>query len=225
MRVMSIVQKMEKPAPKRLRRTSEEARAGALVSARKLLLDHGPDAITLQSVATDLGMSHTNLIHHFGSAAGLQTALMREMVSELTNTIEQAVIRLRAGEGSMRDFVDIVFDVFDSGGAAQLAAWIVMSGESDRLAPVGEVVRNYLQNVERGVEAEGGVLHERVTSATLLVTLAAFGDALIGENLRGMVGREPRAMRTIVGKLLPYILVPGLDQKVAPQCPAKPVET
>lgn len=225
MRVMSIVQKMEKPAPKRLRRTSEEARAGALVSARKLLLDRGPDAITLQSVATDLGMSHTNLIHHFGSAAGLQTALMREMVSELTNTIEQAVIRLRAGEGSMRDFVDIVFDVFDSGGAAQLAAWIVMSGEADRLAPVGEVVRNYLQNVERGVEAEGGALHERVTSATLLVTLAAFGDALIGENLRGMVGREPRAMRTIVGKLLPYILVPGLDQKGVPQCPAKPVET
>lgn len=216
MRVMSIVQKMEKSAPKRLRRTSEEARAGALVSARKLLLDRGPDAITLQSVATDLGMSHTNLIHHFGSAAGLQTALMREMVSELTNTIEQAVIRLRAGEGSMRDFVDIVFDVFDSGGAAQLAAWIVMSGESDRLAPVGEVVRNYLQNVERGVEAEGGALHERVTSATLLVTLAAFGDALIGENLRGMVGREPRAMRTIVGKLLPYILVPGLDQKGPP---------
>lgn len=216
MRVMSIVQKMEKPAPKRLRRTSEEARAGALVSARKLLLDRGPDAITLQSVATDLGMSHTNLIHHFGSAAGLQTALMREMVSELTNTIEQAVIRLRAGEGSMRDFVDIVFDVFDSGGAAQLAAWIVMSGESDRLAPVGEVVRNYLQNVERGVEAEGGALHERVTSATLLVTLAAFGDALIGENLRGMVGREPTAMRTIVGKLLPYILVPGLDQKGVP---------
>src|SRR5688500_18127244 len=109
---MSIVQKMEKSAPKRLRRTSEEARAGALVSARKLLLAKGPDAITLQSVATDLGMSHTNLIHHFGSAAGLQTALMREMVSELTNTIEQAVIRLRAGEGSMRDFVDIVFDVF-----------------------------------------------------------------------------------------------------------------
>jgi AcrR family transcriptional regulator len=210
---MSTVQKMEKSAPKRLRRTSEEARAGALVSARKLLLADGPDAITLQSVATDLGMSHTNLIHHFGSAAGLQTALMREMVSELTNTIEQAVIRLRAGEGSMRDFVDIVFDVFDSGGAGQLAAWIVMSGESDRLAPVGEVVRNYLQNVERGVDDEGGNLHERITSATLLVTLAAFGDALIGETLRSMVGREPKAMRTIVGNLLPYILVPGLEQK------------
>lgn len=215
MRVMSIVQKIEKLPPKRLRRTSEEARAGALVSARKLLLASGPDAITLQSVAADVGMSHTNLIHHFGSAAGLQTALMREMVSELTNTIEQAVIRLRAGEGSMRDFVDIVFDVFDSGGAAQLAAWIVMSGESERLAPVGEVVRSYVQNVERGVDNEGGQLHERITSATLLVTLAAFGDALIGENLRGMVGREPRAVRTIVGKLLPYILVPGLDQKPA----------
>lgn len=205
---MSIVQKAEKTAPKRLRRTSEEARALALVSARKLLLVEGPDAITLQAVATDLGMSHTNLIHHFGSAAGLQTALMREMVSELTATIEQAVIRLRAGQGDMRDFVDIVFDAFDSGGAGQLAAWIVLSGESDRLAPVGEVVRNYVQNVERGAEHIDGDIHARVTSATLLVTMAAFGDAVIGDNLRSMVGRERDAVRKIIGDLLPYVLIP-----------------
>jgi AcrR family transcriptional regulator len=206
---MSIVPKAEKNTPKRLRRTSEEARTLALVSARKLLLVEGPDAITQQAVAADLGMSHTNLIHHFGSAAGLQTALMRDMVSELTATIEQAVIRLRAGQGDMRDFVDIVFDAFDSGGAGQLAAWIVLSGESDRLAPVGEVVRNYVQNVERGAEHIGGDIHGRVTSATLLVTMAAFGDAVIGDNLRSMVGRERNAVRKIIGDLLPYILIPA----------------
>ena len=69
---------------RRVRRTPEEARTLALASARRLLLADGPDAITLQSVATDLGMSHTNLIHHFGSAAGLQSELMRQMMSELT---------------------------------------------------------------------------------------------------------------------------------------------
>lgn len=206
---MSIVQKRHKDAPKRLRRTSEEARTLALVSARKLLLAQGPDAITLQGVATDLGMSHTNLIHHFGSAAGLQTALMGEMVAELTATIEQAVIRLRAGHGDVRDFVDIVFDAYDSGGAGQLAAWIVLSGAGDRLAPVGEVVRTCLQNVERGAENPSEGLHARVTAATLLVTIAAFGDAVIGNNLRSMVGRERSAVRKIIADLLPHILAPA----------------
>jgi len=171
-----------------------------------MLLADGPDAITLQSVATDLGMSHTNLIHHFGSAAGLQSELMRQMMSELTAAIESAVMRLRAGKGEFRDFVDIVFDAFDRGGAGRLAAWIVLSGEATRLAPVGEVVRDYIDSVERGADAGAQDVHQRVTSATLFVTMAALGDAIIGNHLRRMVGRERDAVRKIIGRLLPVVL-------------------
>jgi TetR/AcrR family transcriptional regulator, repressor for neighboring sulfatase len=195
-------------AARRVRRTPEEARTLALASARRLLLAEGPDAITLQSVATDLGMSHTNLIHHFGSAAGLQSELMRQMMSELTAAIESAVMRLRAGKGEFRDFVDIVFDVFDRGGAGRLAAWIVLSGEASRLAPVGEVVRDSIDSVERGADPGAGPqdVHQRITSATLLVTMAALGDAIIGNQLRRMVGRERDAVRSIIGRLLPVVL-------------------
>jgi AcrR family transcriptional regulator len=191
---------------RRVRRTPEEARTLALASARRLLLAEGPDAITLQSVATDLGMSHTNLIHHFGSAAGLQSELMRQMMSELTAAIESAVMRLRAGKGEFRDFVDIVFDAFDRGGAGRLAAWIVLSGEATRLAPVGEVVRDYIDSVERSADPGVQDVHERVTSATLFVTMAALGDAIIGNHLRRMVGRERDAVRRIIGRLLPVVL-------------------
>ncbi|HET9447477.1 MAG TPA: TetR family transcriptional regulator [Steroidobacteraceae bacterium] len=191
---------------RRVRRTPEEARTLALASARRLLLAEGPDAITLQSVATDLGMSHTNLIHHFGSAAGLQSELMRQMMSELTAAIESAVMRLRAGKGEFRDFVDIVFDAFDRGGAGRLAAWIVLSGESTRLAPIGEVVRDYIDSVERSADPAVQDVHERVTSATLFVTMAALGDAIIGNPLRRMVGRERDAVRKIIGRLLPVVL-------------------
>jgi AcrR family transcriptional regulator len=191
---------------RRVRRTPEEARTLALASARRMLLADGPDAITLQSVATDLGMSHTNLIHHFGSAAGLQSELMRQMMSELTAAIESAVMRLRAGKGEFRDFVDIVFDAFDRGGAGRLAAWIVLSGEATRLAPVGEVVRDYIDSVERGADAGSQDVHQRVTSATLFVTMAALGDAIIGNHLRRMVGRERDAVRKIIGRLLPVVL-------------------
>lgn len=195
------------PVP-RVRRTPEQARTLALASARRLLLAQGPDAITLQAVASDLGMSHTNLIHHFGSAAGLQTQLMREMVSELTTTIESAVMRLRAGKGEVKDFVDIVFNAFDQGGAARLAAWMVLSGEPMNLAPIDEVVRDYIDSVERGADGRGGVaaVHERITSATLFVTVAALGDAIIGNELRKMVGREREVVRKLVGALLPLVL-------------------
>jgi AcrR family transcriptional regulator len=191
-----------------VRRTPEEARTLALASARRLLLAAGPDAITLQAVATDLGMSHTNMIHHFGSAAGLQSQLMRQMMSELTAAIESAVMRLRAGKGEVRDFVDIVFDAFDRGGAGRLAAWIILSGESNRLAAVGEVVRDYIDSVERGADpaAGHGDVHERVTSATLFVTMAALGDAILGNQMRRMVGRERDAVRKIIGGLLPLVI-------------------
>jgi AcrR family transcriptional regulator len=209
---MSIVIRQKKPAKsanvRRVRRTPEEARTLALASARRLLLADGPTAITLQSVATDLGMSHTNLIHHFGSAAGLQSELMRQMMSELTAAIESAVMRLRAGKGEMRDFVDIVFDAFDRGGAGRLAAWIILSGEASRLTPVGEVVRDYIDSVERSADAAAGAesVHRRVTSATLFVTMAALGDAIIGNHLRKMVGREREAVRDIIAALLPIVL-------------------
>lgn len=210
--------KTQKTAPRRptvkssvprIRRTPEEARTLALASARRLLLAEGPNAITLQAVAADLGMTHTNLIHHFGSAAGLQSELMRQMVSELTATIESAVMRLRAGKGEVKDFVDIVFDAFDQGGAARLAAWMVLSGESMHLAPIGEVVRDHIDSVERGADANDSAnIHERITSATLFVAVAALGDAIIGNQLRKMVGRERDAVRKLIGSLLPLVLDP-----------------
>ena len=185
----------------------------ALASARRLLLAEGPNAITLQSVAADLGMSHTNLIHHFGSAGGLQSELMRQMVSELTATIESAVMRLRAGKGEVKDFVDIVFDAFDQGGAARLAAWMVLSGESMHLEPIEEVVRDHIDSVERGADANRAVgIHERITLATLFVAVAALGDAIIGNQLRKMVGREREAVRMLIGSLLPLVLDPPRDQ-------------
>jgi hypothetical protein len=115
-------------------------------------------------------------------------------------------MRLRAGKGEVRDFVDIVFDAFDRGGAGRLAAWIILSGESHRLAAVGEVVRDYIDSVERGAEPGAGDVHERVTSATLFVTMAALGDAIIGNQMRRMVGRERDAVRKIIGALLPLVI-------------------
>ena len=188
------------PQVRRLRRQPDEVRSAALESARKLLLTRGPDAITLKAVADDLGMTHTNLIHHFGSAEGLQSTLMREMVSNLTNTMEGAVARYRSGAGDVREFVDIVFDAFDKSGAGRLIAWLMVSGNATLIAPVGEVVRTYLAHIEQGAHVDptqAADLHRRFTTSMLFMVITAFGDAIIGDEMGKMLGRERDAVRDI----------------------------
>ncbi len=210
---MSIMNKNKSAArtskkPPRQRRQADEVRLTALESARKLLLEEGPDAITLKNVARDLKMTHTNLIHHFGSAGELQSALMRDMVRNLTDTMEAAISRFRAGAADVREFVDIVFDAFDKGGAGRLAAWLMVSGNGKLLAPVGQVVRDYIANVEEGSQvspAEAEEMHRRFTATTLFVVTNAFGDAIIGDALSKMVDRERETVRNMLDELLPQI--------------------
>ena len=51
---------------KRLR--PDESRDRALEAARQILLDEGPQAVTLKAVASRIGRTHANILHHFGSA-------------------------------------------------------------------------------------------------------------------------------------------------------------
>src|SRR5690349_12617608 len=95
------------------RRLSPEAsRSAALEAARELLIEAGPQAVTLKAVAARMGRTHANLLHHFGSAAGLQKALSETMAERITRRIGEAVLKVRAGQGSRRDVVDLTFDAF-----------------------------------------------------------------------------------------------------------------
>src|SRR5687767_13509177 len=60
---MSIKLKLRKRLP------PDESRAAALEAARNLLLEAGPQAVTLKAVSARIGRTHANLLHHFGSAA------------------------------------------------------------------------------------------------------------------------------------------------------------
>src|SRR3954470_8925026 len=55
----------------RSRMPSEESRAAAMDAARALLIEAGPQAVTLKAVGARIGRTHANLLHHFGFAAGL----------------------------------------------------------------------------------------------------------------------------------------------------------
>lgn len=190
----------------RRRRSPDEARAQALASARRLLIERGPTSVSLNAVARDIGVTHGALIHHFGSAAELQSALMGGMVRDLTAALQVAVMRVRADDAAPRTLVDIVFDAFGEGGAGPLAAWIALWNRYEHLEPVREAVSELIAALDQTVRAAGAESPRHVPSALLLLTLCAFGEAMIGEPLRTMLGRDPEDARRIVAGLLPALI-------------------
>ena len=85
---MSIVRKRLSP---------EESRDAAIEAARALLVEAGPQAVTLKAVAARIGRTHANLLHHFGSAADLQKALITHLADAITAEIGAAAKRARLG--------------------------------------------------------------------------------------------------------------------------------
>src|SRR5690606_25333496 len=107
-----------------------------LAAARQLLLQGGPAEVTLAKIGKAIGMSHANVLHHFGSAAQLQAALMESMINDLTVALNDVVTLLKSDAAAPRTVTDMVFDAFDKGGAGPLAAWIILSGDVQHLEPV-----------------------------------------------------------------------------------------
>jgi AcrR family transcriptional regulator len=159
----------------RERLTSLESRTAALEAARLLLITEGPQAVTLKAVGAKIGKTHANLLHHFGSAAGLQSDLAKLIGDRVTSGIADAVQRARQGQTDPREVVDRVFDAFDREGAGALAAWMILSGNRDALDPILESIHQLVHELGEG--PEGRPPHE----TTLWLILAALGDSLLGE--------------------------------------------
>jgi len=158
----------------RKRLNPEESRSVALEAARRILLADGPQAVTLKAVAAEIGRTHANLLHHFGSAAGLQSELARSIAERVTERIAPAVERARAGETDARDIVDMTFDAFGREGAGALAAWMILSGDREALNPILDSLRSLVAQLSVGHEAH------HVAETTLFLVLGALGDSLLG---------------------------------------------
>lgn len=193
------------PRVRRRKRQGGVAREEGLVAARKLLLERGPTGVTLANVGDAIGMSHANVLYHFGSAADLQSALMGSMIRDLTDALDGAVERIKTDGAAPRVIVDQVFDAFGEGGAGQLAAWIALSRDFSHLEPVREAVNSLVVAFRDKFLDEDA--DPRVRSAVLMIAVCAFGDAVIGPQLRDMLGQDDDAMRSLAAKLLPMFVI------------------
>lgn len=185
----------------RKRLTPEESRNSALVAARTLLIEAGPQAVTLKAVAGRIGRTHANLLHHFGSASGLQKALAEHLARSVCQTIIDAVRASRAGLASARAVVDLAFDAFDREGAGALTSWMLLTGNEDALDPIIGTIHDLVDELSAG-EPEELECKQRIERDTLTLVLMALGDALIGGALAKSLGLPRDAARERASELL-----------------------
>nr|WP_294170876.1 TetR family transcriptional regulator [uncultured Sphingomonas sp.] len=162
-----------------------------MTAARELLMDEGAAAVTLQAVARKVGRTHANLLHHFGSAAGLQRALAEDIARTVSTAIEGAIEQRRAGTATERDVIDAMFEAFRREGAGELIGWIALTRQREALEPVIATIERIL----RIMRAAGDT--RPVDRMTLGLTLLAIGDSLAGEEVARATGLPREAVREV----------------------------
>lgn len=160
------------------------------------MIAHGPQAVTLKAVASEVGRTHANLLHHFGSAAELQGELARSIAESVTSSITEAVERARAGETDARDIIDRTFDVFGRDGAGALAAWMILTGNRDALDPILDSIRSLVAQLSVGHE------EHHVAESTLALVLSALGDSLLGRPIAEALGLPRDTARELAAERL-----------------------
>jgi AcrR family transcriptional regulator len=183
----------------RSRLSTEEMRQLALEAARTILIEEGPQAVTLMAVAKRINRTHANVLHHFGSAGELRRAMAEMMIQRIIAEIGAKVIQQRQTQGDIREVVDITFDAFEKQGMAALMSWMILSGERDGLAPILDAVHNLVEELGEHRDAP-------LRQITQMLVLAALGDGMIGgpiaealevprETARATVAHQLRIMR------------------------------
>jgi len=179
----------------RRRLSPGESKAAALDAAQAILIEQGPQAVTLKSVAARINRTHANLLHHFGSAAELQRALARHLGRSICAAIREAVLATRSGTGSARAVVDLTFDAFDREGAGMLASWMRLNGNDDALDPIVDSIHEMVHDLDR---SGAGTMRD----VTLALTLMALGDAQMGGPLSRSLDLPRGSIRDFAERLL-----------------------
>ena len=182
----------------RIRRTPEESRANILAAAESLLVEQGPQSLRLADVAKAAGVANATVLHHFGSIAAVHQALMERMIADLVDSILSVEIPADAPLEARAVGLKTLFDAFETRGAARLAAWLELTGETSRLT----VVREAVQEVAQKKIASVGIPADMAEDMILLSVTLAVGVGLFGRSLGTLIGKPPDRARELALQML-----------------------
>ena len=206
-----------KTSPKRRRLEAADAREAILAAAEALLVESGPDGLRLTEVAMRAGVSHPNVLYHFGTVAELQTQLAQRVTVRLAENVAAVYESEDPLAISVDRVIAGVFRVFDEGGYARLIAWLTISPNNPTYELLGEkleIVRAAIAShpAMRGPEFEER--RRRIIPAIELVIFAAIGYGLTGRRVEGFFPDDPERMN--VAAMLGHMMRGPGDHAAAP---------
>lgn len=181
-------------AQKRL--SKEDARELILKTAQNRFENNGLSGLKLADIARDAGITHSNILHHFGSREGLNEALIQRMTTGLATDILEK-IEAKGPELDRISNLRILFDTLSQKGHARLLTWMLaIESQDDRPtnqkdSPEQRLIDSLRPLFDRLVDEiskrhGAGPLSDMETLRffLLLVTTAAVGDGVAGQLLK-----------------------------------------
>jgi AcrR family transcriptional regulator len=173
------------------RRDVARTRAAILDAAERRLIAGGPDAIRLEKIAADVGLSHPAILHHFKSREGLVQAMVLNGLARFQAQILEGWPS--AKEPDIEGTFDRFYEIASRRGVARmLAGLILMRRDSDALRP--DVLRPAAERLHAGrvrrAERDRTPMPELEDSmfiATFLMIIV-LGDSLFGTSTRRALG-------------------------------------
>ena len=175
----------------RPRRSAADAQRAILEAAERRLIEGGPDAIRVQTIARDVGLTDPAIHYHFGSRDGLVEALMRHAGRRLKDSIARATERWGKGSFDVPALIDLIGETYGERGYARLAAWMALSGWKTHGSGMYRELAEAIHGVRVRRAVAAGVpspeLDDTLFTVALL-NLVLFAEPLAGGAFRRSVG-------------------------------------
>jgi len=195
------------PLIRRRRLGASDAREVILAAAEALLVESGPEALRLTEIAARAGVTHPNVLYHFGCVAELERQLAQRVAVGLADRITRVFAAADGTPLPVERAVDAVFELFEAGGFARLLAWLALSQNN----PTFDVLGSRLELVRASIAAHpalGGEYNverrRRIVPAIELVIVAAIGYGLVGRTFDELFASEsrPAPVASILSELI-----------------------
>ena len=203
----------------RRRLPAADARRAILDAAEQLLIAGGPDAVRVQAVARELGITDAAVHYHFGSRVGLMDALLRSAGRRLRQEVSAAVADWDADTLDMGRLVQLLSETYERKGYARLALWLSMAGWRPKGAGMFKDLAETIHGVRRDHARRAGTPDPELADTMHVLALMQIllcAEPILGRELRRSVGlpgdlRTGDRFREWVGDLLQTYLTGAAD--------------
>ena len=156
----------------------EERREALLDAAARLVLDHGPDSVTMESISIEAGASKTLGYAYFANKDELLLALLEREVNDLDRRSSDRLVGAQDFEDLLRAGVGAWFDLVEERGPLLGALLQATAGSRDVAERTTSFSREQEQLYARVAVVQYGI-SEEVALPLVSILFAGLGAALV----------------------------------------------